>query len=103
MKLWVDDERPMPKGYDQHVRTAQEAIQALKTGLVETISLDHDLGPAESGTGYYVAKYIEEAAIKGELVPIKHMRIHTSNPVGRRNIAQALQNAARAWDSPRDS
>lgn len=97
MRLWLDDERPIPEGYTHHAKTAHEAIDLLKTGLVEMISLDHDLGPAEAGTGYDVAKFIEEAAIKGEMREIS-LRIHTQNPIGRVNIAKALQRAYRAWD-----
>ncbi len=48
MKVWPDDERPMPDGYDVHVRTASEAIDLLKTGQVTRMSLDHDLGPPEA-------------------------------------------------------
>ena len=49
MKLWVDDIRAMPKGYDKHVKTSAEAIELLAQGVVEEISLDHDLGGEDSG------------------------------------------------------
>jgi hypothetical protein len=94
MNIWLDDERPMPEGYDIHVKTAEEAIELLKSGKVTSISLDHDLG--QDKTGYDVAKWIEEAAYDGRLAPI-HLVIHTQNVAGRANIAAALQNANRFW------
>lgn len=42
MKLFVDDIRPAPEGW-QLARTIGQAIRALSTGLVEEISLDHDI------------------------------------------------------------
>lgn len=97
MKVWLDDERPMPDGYDVHVRTASEAIDLLKTGQVTRMSLDHDLGPPEAGTGYDVAKWIEEAAFHG-WIPTMQFGVHTANPVGRANMVSCLQNAVRFWE-----
>jgi len=96
MNVWLDDERPMPPGFDRHVRTAVEAIALLAGGTVARISLDHDLGPPEAGTGYDVAKYVERAAHAGTLPPVEVI-IHTANPVGRRNIGMAIASARRAW------
>jgi hypothetical protein len=96
MNLWLDDLREMPQGYDIHVKTAAEAIRLLGTGDVELISLDHDLGPPEAGTGYDVAKYILEGAYTGKLKRLE-VRLHTANPVGRANMASALQRAEHFW------
>jgi hypothetical protein len=94
--LWLDDERPIPNGYTHHCKTAKEAIELLKTGRVVRISLDHDLGMYYNGTGYDVAKFIEEGAINGTLKELG-LAVHTQNPVGRKNICAALQNAKKAW------
>jgi hypothetical protein len=96
MRIWLDDERPMPQGYDLHVKTATEAIALLRGGQVTCISLDHDLGFEWNGTGYDVAVFIEEGAHRGTLKPIR-VKLHTANPVGRRRMAQAIQSAKRAW------
>lgn len=96
MKVWLDDERPMPSHYDIHVKTAIDAINLIKTGSVTQISLDNDLGPPECGQGRDVSKYIEEAAFKGEIPPIK-CRVHTANSVARQEICAALQNAYKYW------
>ncbi len=94
MKIWLDDERAMPPFYDVQVKTAEEAIEALKTKLVTHISLDHDLG--EERTGYDVAKFIENRAFRDLLPPIE-WAVHSQNPVGKKNITVAMSNADRYW------
>lgn len=98
MRVWLDDERKMPEGFDLHVRTATEAIDVLKTGKVQLISLDHDLGPPEAGTGYDVAAWIEEAAFSKQ-IPRLEWRIHSANPVGRERMLAALVGANRWWNA----
>ena len=98
MKLWLDDERSMPSGFDVHVKTAHDAIIALGTCKFTEISLDHDLGdPLPSQTGYYVAKWIEGAAYNGYLPRLK-WAVHSANPPGRANIEAALRKADEYWD-----
>lgn len=96
MKVWLDDERPMPEGYDQHVRTAAEAIALLVGERVGLISLDHDLGEDQNGSGYDVATFIEQAAYNGTLPPIE-VRIHSANPVGRVRMEHAIARAQEFW------
>lgn len=62
MKVFLDDERETPNGW---VRAywPDEAISLLKTGNVKEISLDHDLGSDERGTGYDVILWIEEMVV----------------------------------------
>lgn len=95
MHVWLDDERQMPQGYDVHVRTAPEAISLLAKGIVKFISLDHDLGEG-AGTGYEVAKWIEQNAFEGTLTPVT-WSVHSANTVGRQNMIAALKNANRFW------
>lgn len=96
IRMWLDDERPMPKGFDLHVRTAEEAIRAIKSGRVVEVSLDHDLGNERFGTGYDVAKFIEESAFDGSIAPLK-VSVHSANPVGTKNIKRCIDNATRFW------
>ena len=98
MRLWVDDERPMPADFDIHVKTAREAIAQIDTGNITAISLDHDLGEGED-TGYTVACYIEHGAYYGSIGPMKLM-VHSANPVGARNIQLAFQEAQMYWNGP---
>lgn len=97
MRVWLDDVRVMPCGYDIHVKTAPEALEFLASGHVTKISLDHDLGDdKEAGTGYHVACWIEEAAFHGS-IPKLDWHIHSANPVGIRKMEKALRNADRYW------
>jgi len=98
MKVWLDDERPMPSEFDCHAKTAGEAIALLVRGTVTIISLDHDLGDEQNGTGYDVACFIEQAAYSGQLDPIK-VKIHSANPVGRARMEQAILRAETFWNS----
>jgi len=94
MKVWLDDVRTPPDEGWVWVRTAPTAIQALCTRGVNEISLDHDLGPDDSGcgNGYDVLLAMEEAASRGDFSFIpKTISIHTANPV-----AQVRMEAARA-------
>lgn len=86
--LWIDDLRPIPNHYidNYHIVTARsynEAVHELHRFRYNIICLDHDLG--EEKTGYDVCKYIIENNI-----PCDEYRIHTSNPVGRKNMTDLL-------------
>lgn len=94
MKVWLDDERPMPPEFDIWLRTADSAIRILRVGGITRISLDHDLG--EKLTGYDVAKFIEEAAYKKTLAPME-VTIHSANAVGRKNMEVAIRRANMYW------
>ncbi len=95
IKVWLDDVRPVPEGFDLWVKNSKEAIEALKKGGVSLISLDHDLGE-ESGTGYDVAKFIEEMAFRGDMSPME-IRVHSANPVGAMNMMRCVKNARKFW------
>lgn len=98
MRVWLDDERPMPPGYDVHVRTAAEAIALIERGTVTAISFDNDLGSTEPNSeGRHVAARMEELAFHDRIPPIE-CRIHTSNPVARQTIFASCRNAERFWD-----
>lgn len=96
MRVWLDDLRPMPEGYDVHAWTAAEALELLKSGRVTAISLDHDLGDDAQGTGYDVAKWIEEAAYRRTVTEIE-LSVHSQNSVGVSNMNRAIANARRFW------
>lgn len=94
MKMYLDDVRPMPDGFDVAAKSYQEAVRLLATGCIKFISFDHDLGTKE--TGHDLANLIEKAANKGTLEPIL-WEIHSANPVGRKNIEEAMRGAQRIW------
>jgi hypothetical protein len=97
IRVWLDDCRPMPADFNVWARTAAEAIALIETDTVIFISLDHDLGDeAICGTGYQVAKRIEELAHDGAIPPID-WAVHSANPVGRANMEAAMRGARRWW------
>lgn len=91
MKLYLDDVRKCPDGFFL-CRTAEDAIQIIDYGEVVYISFDHDLGG--DVTGYDVAKHIEEEVAAGN-ISCPDWDIHSSNPVGRKNIQAAMISAKR--------
>ena len=89
MKVYLDDEREAPAGW-LRVRWPNEAIELLKTGMVTDLSLDHDLGDDERGTGYDVVLWIEEAVAMCGFVPPR-MAIHSANPSARAKMEAGLK------------
>ncbi len=93
MNIWLDDERN-PSDYVVGtwwwVTRAEDLIRFLSaledmTGI--TLSLDHDLGDGVL-TGYDVMLFIEDRVAEGWNPPTE-IRIHTQNPVGRKNMEAA--------------
>lgn len=81
MKVYLDDERPTPDGW-VGVRWPEEAIELLQSGVVEELSLDHDLGDDERGTGYDVVLWIEEAVVTRGFRPPR-IHVHSANTSAR--------------------
>ncbi|MFM4846631.1 cyclic-phosphate processing receiver domain-containing protein [Aeromonas caviae] len=77
MKMYLDDERETPAGCVR-VFWPDEAIAWLKTGAVTAISLDHDLGDDNRGTGYHVILWIEKEVITNPFIP-PLIRVHSAN------------------------
>lgn len=103
MKLYIDDIRPAPEGWQQ-ARTVTDAIRFLSQfgKEVDEISLDHDISYAVEVAGtqrpfpspenfsavarFMVAYYHEVANSKRpEII------IHTANPVGAQDLADILK------------
>lgn len=101
MRLWLDDIRePWRHGcLGWHwVKSAQEAIEVLKTGRVEEASLDHDLSELRtlgqddgSATGYDVVCWMEA----NNVWPSLGTRVHSLNPVGRQRMEEVIERAYR--------
>ena len=91
MKLWVDDVRPAPNGYEW-IKTTEGAIDRIKhlgrCGIeIELLDLDHDAGDfAEFGGDYIkILDFLERVMIS---IP---SRIHSMNPVGRENMRTIIK------------
>lgn len=94
MKIWVDDLRPVPEGYEwaKSVNQAIYLVEKAEAGgeKVELLDLDHDLGDYYSDGGDAI-KILDWLAERGAFYPV---RIHTANPVGRENMERMI---ARYW------
>lgn len=89
MKIFLDDVRPCPHDWTL-AKNYKECIDFLKTGNVTHLSLDHDLGDDENGTGYDVVCWIEvETALNDFSPPI--LTIHSANPFGRKRMSSAIE------------
>ena len=92
MKLWVDDVRPAPNGYElaRSVDRAKLLIEMFEErgdpfGLID---IDHDAGDyARYGGGDYI-KLLDWLEETGRSYPI---RIHSMNPVGRENMRRIIR------------
>lgn len=83
-KLWLDDVREPPNDYWDVVRNFNQFKNYIdNNGVPRDISFDHDLGGEENG--YHCALYI----VQNDL-PIYDFRVHSSNPVGAKNIFDLL-------------
>ena len=96
MKLWIDDIRPAPEGYDfwcKSVNEAETLIQALWfyepriSKKIELIDLDHDAGDYTADGGDYI-KLLDWLEATGRNYPI---RIHSANPVGVANMRRIIE------------
>ncbi len=81
MRIFLDDERRPPEGWTL-VRWPQEVIALLQTHKVTHLSLDHDLGNDERGTGYDVIVWVERAVAVDGFVP-PAIRVHSANSSAR--------------------
>ena len=89
MKVFLDDARAAPCGWVR-VRWPDEAIRLLERGQVTHLSLDHDLGDDERGTGYDVIVWIEEAVItRGFRPPV--INVHSANPAAKARMVLGVR------------
>ena len=100
VKLFLDDLRDPPSNEWVVARTAHQAqyiLEAQRDGgyLVTSLSLDHDLGADEMGSGYDVATWLEGAVVTGHLPAPIDILCHSANPVGRARIEQAFESIRR--------
>ena len=101
MRLWIDDERPMPKTFTHRTESSWESIALLTIELesgrtVELISFDHDLGwlpgaAGEDDTSRPVLLWILETGFWP-----REVRFHTANQDGH----EWLTDLAVRWAPP---
>ena len=114
IKIWVDDERPMPEGYtpegyDYWCKSVFDAIELLAAfnfrdddkGIV--LDLDHDAGEYRRLGGDYIKilewmeysgnrrKELYGSAANAKPAPIK-VHFQSANPVGVKNMRAIVEN-----------
>ena len=94
MKVYLDDERETPEGWTRCLWPA-EVIKLIKSGQVMELSLDHDLGDDERGTGYDVLTWLEKAVVIDGFVPPKRIVIHSANASAWTKMSQAIESIHR--------
>ncbi len=99
-KIWVDDIRAMPNGYDVAIYSVNQAIawfeRELAIGQSEAVlvDLDHDAGDYQADGGDYI-RILDWLEANFPPVPYNKIRlvfkIHSANPVGRANMVRIIQ------------
>jgi hypothetical protein len=89
MKIFLDDERATPDGW---VRAywPDEVIGHIQAGGVTEVSLDHDLGDDERGTGYDVLLWLEEQVFTTSMRP-PMLTVHSANSSARLKMEAAIR------------
>ena len=95
MKVFLDDLRTEPDGWVR-VFWPDQAIVLLESGLVTDISLDHDLGDDQRGTGYDVLLWIEEVVHLRNFSPPR-IQVHSANTSARLRMLIAISAIERAY------
>lgn len=97
LKIYLDDERMAPKGWVR-TKNVTSTINLLKRGLVEALSLDHDLG-TDKENGYDVLLWIEEQVFTNPIFILPFdIRIHTANSSARKKMDMALKRIRKKWN-----
>jgi hypothetical protein len=95
MKIWLDDVRQPPSGWI-HIETVEELIPFFKKNRnkITHLSLDHDLGE-NIMSGYDFITWLEKMVFTGKYNSVPDIKVHSANPVGRKNIMQGLKSIHR--------
>ena len=93
MKVYLDDERIAPEGWHQ-VYWPDEVIALLPGGEVTELSLDHDLGDDERGTGYDVVLWLERAVATEGFIP-PALSVHSANSSARMKMEAGIRSIQR--------
>jgi hypothetical protein len=96
MKVYLDDVRDTPAGW---VRAywPDEVVPLLATGKVTHLSLDHDLGNDERGTGHDVLVAIEAMIHDGQLAQLPEITNHSANSSAKQRMDMAVKAIQRQW------
>jgi|SRR5579885_590181 hypothetical protein len=77
MKIYMDDERNTPDGWER-TYTVEQTIDKLQSRQVTHLSLDNDLGEGNQ-EGYKVLDWLEETVYFDRSFPMPEISIHSAN------------------------
>lgn len=95
-RLWVDDERPIPKNYSEEWTRAHsfhEAIMKLELMDICEVSLDHDIASFYGYTemnGVHIVQWMIQRKMDGYEVP-SIIHVHSANPIGADNMRKLIE------------
>jgi len=99
MKIYLDDERDAPDGWVR-LHWPSDVILVIKSGLEVThISLDHDLGNDDRGTGYDVILWLEEQVYNGTMIAVPELKVHSANSSARIKMEAGITNIMKMLDN----
>lgn len=102
IKIWIDDERPMPEGYDIWCKTVYGAIAEIAWWLAKgkevLVSLDHDASDEfkrDGGDYIHILRFYEtpegQSYCSMQMTKLK-VHFHSANPVGVKNMRAIVEN-----------
>jgi len=100
MKVFLDDLRETPDGWIR-AYWPEDVIELLKSTNIVELSLDHDLGDDEHGTGYDVLLWLEEQVVCHGYKPPK-IAVHSANSSARMKMQAAIESIERHAESLRE-
>jgi hypothetical protein len=91
-KVYLDDVRSVPQPDWILIKTVPELIVLIQLigDQIDVISLDHDLG-LNTPSGYDFVKWLEKKVFDGKYKAIPELRVHSKNPVGRKNLENGIR------------
>lgn len=90
LKIYLDDKRSTPDGYIRTFWPSQVAT-LIEEFEIEEISLDHDLGDDDIGTGNDVVLYIEEKVYFNRQWIVPSLKTHTDNSSAREKMQRGIK------------
>lgn len=109
IKIWIDDERPMPEGYDFHFKSVWETLLDYGAAVQHRrifdedyiqevlLDIDHDSGEYCTEGGDYInilkalsdPKRLDETIVmKGDTIKV---HFHSANPIGVKNMRAIVE------------
>lgn len=95
MKLYLDDKRDTPEGWER-TYTVEETIAQLETRKVTHLSVDNDLGSLDPKTeGFNVLNWLERTIFEDPTFPLPEITVHSSNEGRKKTMLLAIRSMER--------